>query len=99
MGTLTTPQFYRAIAFLKNRHRLALSREAPDGETRISVDGQPLGTLSEVVHGAAQDLLVVDHDGREVFVPFVSELVPEVDLAGRRVVIDDRPGLFAEPTE
>ncbi|HLW81105.1 MAG TPA: hypothetical protein VKS20_03595 [Candidatus Acidoferrales bacterium] len=42
MDTLTTPQLYRAIAFLKNRHRLALSREAPDGETRISVDGQPL---------------------------------------------------------
>jgi 16S rRNA processing protein RimM len=65
----------------------------------VSVDGEPLGELTEVVHGAAQDLLVVDHDGREVLVPFVSELVPGVDLAEGRVVVDDRPGLFAEPTE
>jgi 16S rRNA processing protein RimM len=63
----------------------------------VSSAGEPLGQLAEVVHGAAQDLLVVDHDGREVLVPFVSELVPEVDLPGRRVVVDDRPGLFAEP--
>lgn len=65
----------------------------------VSVDGEALGELREVVHGAAQDLLVVDHHGREVFVPFVVELVPAVDLGNRRVVVDDRPGLFAEPAE
>ena len=32
-------------------------------------------------------------DGREALVPFVKALVPEVDLAGGRVVIADRPGL------
>ena len=33
-------------------------------------------------------------DGREILVPFVTALVPEVDLAGRRVVVADRPGLL-----
>jgi hypothetical protein len=42
MKTLTTEQFNRALAFLRNRHRVILSQEALDGETRISVDGQPL---------------------------------------------------------
>jgi 16S rRNA processing protein RimM len=55
-----------------------------------------VGELAEVVHGAAQDLLVVKVADREVMVPFVSELVPEVDLAGRRIVVDDRPGLLSE---
>ena len=32
-------------------------------------------------------------DGREALVPFVTALVPEVDLAGGRLVIADRPGL------
>ena len=32
---------------------------------------------------------------REVLVPFVSALVPEVDLAGGRIVVDDLPGLFS----
>ena len=32
-------------------------------------------------------------DGRDALVPFVKALVPEVDVAGGRVVIADRPGL------
>ena len=46
------------------------------------------------MHGGAQDLLRVDTpDGREALVPFVKALVPEVDVAGGRVVVADRPGL------
>ena len=56
--------------------------------------GVALGEVTGLVHGGAQDLLVVTTpDGREALVPFVAALVPEVDLAGGRVVIDDRPGL------
>ena len=54
----------------------------------------PLGTVAGLFHGGAQDLLrITTPDGREALVPFVKALVPEVDLAGRRVVIADRPGL------
>jgi 16S rRNA processing protein RimM len=57
-------------------------------------DGTALGTVAGLVHGGAQDLLRVDTpDGREALVPFVKALVPEVDVAGGRVVIADRPGL------
>ena len=38
-------------------------------------------------------------DGRDALVPFVAALVPEVDLAGGRVVIADRPGLVAPAAE
>ncbi len=59
------------------------------------VDGTLLGEVSGVVHGA-QDLLAVKAvDGRDTLVPFVSALVPEVDVAGGRVVVADRPGLVA----
>jgi 16S rRNA processing protein RimM len=57
-------------------------------------DGAHLGEVTRLLGGGAQDLLVVSTpDGREALVPFVKALVPEVDLAGRRVVIADRPGL------
>jgi 16S rRNA processing protein RimM len=57
-------------------------------------DGSPLGTVAGLVHGGAQDLLrIATPDGREALVPFVKALVPEVDVAGGRVVIADRPGL------
>jgi 16S rRNA processing protein RimM len=59
------------------------------------VDGTLLGEVTGLVHGA-QDLLAVRSvDGRDTLVPFVSALVPEVDLPGRRVVVADRPGLVA----
>ncbi|MEE2043875.1 ribosome maturation factor RimM, partial [Nocardiopsis tropica] len=43
----------------------------------------------------AQDVLVVATPGAgEVLVPFVAALVPEVDVAGGRIVIDPPPGLL-----
>ena len=64
------------------------------GLAAFDVDGSPLGTVTGVVHGGAQDLLTVTTpEGREALVPFVKALVPEVDLDAARVVIADRPGL------
>lgn len=56
--------------------------------------GAALGTVTGVEHGAGGDRLLVRHDGRDHQVPFVTEIVPEVDLAGRRVVVDAPEGLF-----
>ena len=56
--------------------------------------GATLGSVTEVVHGA-QDLLVVTRtDGGHVMVPFVGALVPEVDVAGGRLVVDLPDGLL-----
>lgn len=64
------------------------------GLAAYDVSGAALGEVTGLVHGGAQDLLTVrTPDGRDALVPFVKALVPEVDLAGRRVVIADRPGL------
>lgn len=66
------------------------------GLSVVDTDGSALGVVTAVQHGAAQDLLGVRAtDGRNVLVPFVTQLVPEVDLAGGRVVVADRPGLVA----
>jgi 16S rRNA processing protein RimM len=58
-------------------------------------DPVPVGSVTEVLHSGAQDVLVVSRDdGREAMVPFVAELVPEVDVTAGRVVVADRPGLL-----
>jgi 16S rRNA processing protein RimM len=69
------------------------------GLTVATTDGVDVGVVSEVMHSGAQDLLVVRRDGRDdALVPFVSALVPEVDLANGRLLVADRPGLL-EPLE
>jgi len=60
----------------------------------VDLDGTHLGRVKALVHGSAQDLLTVrTPDGRDTLVPFVSALVPEVDLDAGRIVVADRPGL------
>lgn len=57
--------------------------------------GKPVGELTDVLHGGGQDIIVVrTPDAREVLVPFVSALVPVVDVAAGRVEVADRPGLL-----
>lgn len=64
------------------------------GLSAFDLDGRPLGALTAVSHGSAQDLLTITTpEGRTALVPFVSVLVPEVDLTAQRIVIADRPGL------
>ncbi|MDZ5623134.1 ribosome maturation factor RimM [Nocardioides bizhenqiangii] len=64
-----------------------------EGLAAYDVDGAHLGEIAGLVHGAQDLLRVRTNDGREALVPFVAALVPEVDVAGGRVVIADRPGL------
>ncbi len=60
-----------------------------------TTDGAPVGAVSDVIHGTGQDLLAIrTPEGREVLVPFVSQLVPVVDVPGGRVEVADRPGLL-----
>ena len=66
------------------------------GLAAYDVSGTLLGEVTALATGAAQDLLTVrTPDGRDALVPFVSALVPEVDVAGGRIVIADRPGLVS----
>jgi 16S rRNA processing protein RimM len=61
----------------------------------ITVAGETVGTVTDVVVGSAQDRLVVDGPGGVSEVPFVDELVPRVDLDARTITIADLPGLIS----
>nr|WP_203674848.1 MULTISPECIES: ribosome maturation factor RimM [unclassified Streptomyces] len=63
----------------------------------VTVDGTEVGRILEISHLPGQDLLIVERpDGTEVMIPFVSEIVPEIDLENQRAVIDPPPGLLNE---
>jgi len=61
--------------------------------------GGELGRVRRVVNYGAGDMLEVDREGRDrgsVLVPFTRAVVPVVDLAGGRVVVDPPEGLLSE---
>jgi len=63
-------------------------------------DGTPVGRVRGVYDFGAGDTLDIAREGRPpVMVPFTRAVVPEVDLAAGRLVIDPPPGLLAPVAE
>lgn len=62
----------------------------------VTPDGEAVGTIAAVEHPPAQDLLVVRTAQGNRLVPFVTELVPSVDLVNGQVVVVPIPGLLSE---
>lgn len=61
----------------------------------VDISGNVIGSVVDVAVGSAQDRLVVEVEaGGRAEVPLVAELVPVVDTAERRIVVDPPPGLL-----
>lgn len=65
----------------------------------VKPDGTPVGTVVDLQSMPAQDLLIVKQStGERAMIPFVDEFVPEVDIAGGRVIVTPPYGLLAGET-
>lgn len=62
---------------------------------RVIHNGADVGEVTGVTHGPAQSLLELTLDGgKEVLVPFVEEIVPDIDLEAGTCTITPPEGLF-----
>lgn len=59
-------------------------------------DGVQIGTVKAVEHLPAQDILVVESAAKEVMVPFVKAIVPNVDIAAGILEVTPPIGLFED---
>ena len=64
------------------------------GLTARLLDGTALGEVTAVRHEGAETLVVRRTDGGELLVPFVTAIVPTVDVSGGFVVVDPPEGLL-----
>jgi 16S rRNA processing protein RimM len=65
------------------------------GLTAVDATGEKIGEVVRIDHGPAHDMLVLSRpDGRTSLVPFVTAMVPEIDLAGGRLVMTLPEGLL-----
>ncbi|MHC3471847.1 ribosome maturation factor RimM [Streptomyces sp. 7R007] len=66
----------------------------------VTEDGVEVGRITEISHLPSQDLFIVERpDGSEVMIPFVGEIVTEIDLEEQRAVISPPPGLIDDRAE
>ncbi|MFF8833631.1 ribosome maturation factor RimM [Streptomyces sp. NPDC015131] len=66
----------------------------------VLADGTTVGRITEISHLPSQDLFVVERpDGTEVMIPFVEEIVADIDLHEQKAVITPPPGLIDDRAE
>ena len=58
-------------------------------------DGRGVGRVREILHAQANDVWMVDGPAGEVLIPALKEVIQDVDVAGRRIVVREVPGLTA----
>ena len=59
-----------------------------------TLEGRALGRVTEIVATGANDVLVVEHEGKARMLPMVGEVVREVELTKRLIRISPLPGLL-----
>lgn len=59
-------------------------------------DGVRVGTVSQIDHLPAQDLLTISTSSGDVLVPFVKAIVTSVDIEAGTMTVDPPAGLFEE---
>ncbi len=66
------------------------------GCTVHTASGEYRGIVRDVMLLPANDIYVVDYDGREVLIPAVPAIVTQVNTADKKIIVDPLPGLFED---
>jgi len=61
--------------------------------------GRHLGQLTEILETGANNVFVIDNEGRQYLIPDIPDVIREVDIENRRLVIHPMPGLIADLDE
>ena len=82
----------------------ASAPELPEGEywthelvgcDVVTEDGRRLGRIREIIHTAANDVWVAEEDEGEILIPALKDVVKDVDVRARRVIVREVAGLTA----
>lgn len=59
----------------------------------VTDEGEVLGLLTDVLPTGANDVFVVGREPNELLIPALKDVVTEIDLVGRRIIVKLPPGL------
>ena len=84
--------------FVTEEQRVRLSPGSHYVEDLIGIDvvnesGEQVGVIKEVMKLPAQDVYVVEHEGKDIMIPAVREFILSIDVRKRRMVVRMIDGL------
>jgi 16S rRNA processing protein RimM len=59
-----------------------------------TIDGTPVGEVSEVMRTGGTEILVVKGDGKEYLIPFAESICTDVDIENKLIRVDPPEGLL-----
>ena len=65
-----------------------------EGLSAYTESGNLIGRVDHIIKGGNDILVIKDEDGKEIMIPFVGELVPEVNLQERTLTVSPIEGLI-----
>ncbi|MBN1994611.1 MAG: 16S rRNA processing protein RimM [Anaerolineae bacterium] len=60
----------------------------------VTIAGQHLGIVTDIVETGANDVYVVEHDGQEILLPAIADVVKSIDLETGQMVVEVIEGLI-----
>jgi 16S rRNA processing protein RimM len=60
----------------------------------IQPNGVLIGTVDEIVKSPGQDLLSVSSAGKQVLIPMVKQIIVEIDVVAKKIVVNPPEGLL-----
>lgn len=60
----------------------------------VTIAGQEIGTVSELLKTGGTDVLIVRGDGKDFMIPFAEAICPEVDVENKLITVDPPEGLL-----
>ncbi len=64
------------------------------GLSAYSTDGNLIGNVDHVIKGGNDILVIKNEEGKEIMIPFVDEIVPEVNLSEKTITVNVIEGLI-----
>ena len=62
----------------------------------VTVDGAVVGKVTEILETGANDVWTVTPDkGKQQYIPYIDDVVKEIDIANKKIVIDAIEGLLS----
>jgi len=59
-----------------------------------TIEGEKLGIVREVMRTGGTEVLLIDGPDKELMIPFAESICIEVDIEGKRVIVDPPEGLL-----